>query len=229
VNQGESVASALIFDFDGLIIDSETAVATAWREVFAREGLAFPDELWRSMVGTRENDHVLVRELERLTGRSFDSEKVEAEKRQRSVALANTFAPLPGVVDTLDYAASLNLTLGIASSSSSWWVRGHLERLGLLGRFSVVCAKEDAPVTKPDPAIYVETLRRLDVEPWDALAFEDSEPGVAAAKGAGLAVVAVPGSYTEHMDFSAADAVLAALGARELEWVLRRFGGAGAL
>jgi len=216
---------ALILDFDGLIIDSEIAVATAWQEVFAREGLPFPDDLWRSMVGTRENDDVLVHELERLTGRAIDAEKVEAEKRQRSIELANTFGPLPGVVDTLDYAASLGLALGIASSSSSWWVRGHLERLGLLGRFSVICAKEDAPVTKPDPAIYVAAVRRLGVDAASALAFEDSAPGVEAAKGAGLTVVAVPGSYTEHMDFSAADAVLSKLGARELEWVLRNLGG----
>jgi len=220
--------SALIFDFDGLIIDSETAVASAWREIFDGEGLPFPDGLWRSMVGTRENDDVLVGELERLTGRALDAEKVEAAKRARSMEIAQSLEPLPGVIDALDYAASLGLALGIASSSSAWWVRGHLERLVLLGRFAAVCTKEDAPKTKPDPAIYRETLHRLGVRPAGAVAFEDSEPGVAAAKGAGLAVAAVPGSYTEHMDFSAADAVLARLGAREVEWVLRNLGGAGA-
>jgi len=223
VRVGSDMASALVFDFDGLIIDSEVAVASSWREVFEGEGLEFPDDLWRTMVGTRENDDVLWDELERLTGRGFDAERLDSVRRSRSLELASALPPLPGVVEVLDYAASLGLPTAIASSSSSSWVRGHLERLGLAGRFAVVCTKEDAPETKPDPGVYVETLRRLAVEPAYTIAFEDSSPGVQAAKAAGLWVAAVPGSYTEHMDFSAADILLGSLGERELEWILKRF------
>jgi len=215
---------ALIFDFDGLIIDSEVPVAESWREIFEREGVPFPEDLWRTMVGTRENDDVLWNELERLTGRRFPAEQLEPPRRARSIELASCLGPLPGIIDMLDFAASVGVPVAIASSSSSGWVRGHLERLGLLARFAIVCTKEDASRTKPDPAVYVEVVRRLGVDASHAVAFEDSAPGVASAKAAGLIVVAVPGSFTEDMDFSAADLVLGSLGERELGWIFKRFG-----
>jgi len=205
------VIRALILDFDGLIIDSERAVAGAWAELFAGEGFAFPEEIWRSMVGTRENDGVLWAELERLAGRTLDTETLDAVRRARGVELANELDALPGVMALLDRAREARLQLAVASSSSGWWVCGHLERLGLAERFEVVRTLEDASRSKPFPDVYVETLRALGIAAGEAIAFEDSAPGVEAAKAAGLHVIAVPGSYTEHMDFTLADEVLASL------------------
>ena len=202
---------ALIFDFDGLIIDSETAVAQTWRELYARHGLDFPDHLWRRMVGTREHDGLLYRDLAEKTGRALDIAALEPSRRARGVELANELPALPGVLAHLDAACEAALPVAIASSSSEWWVAGHLARLGLAERFSAVCTRELAERSKPDPGVYLIAIERLGVAGRDALAFEDSEAGVVAAKAAGLRAVAVPGSFTEHMDFSAADVVVVSL------------------
>jgi HAD superfamily hydrolase (TIGR01509 family) len=202
---------ALVFDFDGLIIDSETAIAATWIELYARYGLPFPEHLWRRMVGTREHDDLLWTDLVERTGLALDVAELEVERRARGVEFANRLHPLPGVVEHLDAAATARLDLALASSSSSWWVGGHLDRLGLADRFSAVCTKELAARSKPDPGVYLVALERLGVPAAHALAFEDSAAGVAAAKAAGLRVVAVPGSFTEQMDFSAADAVIGSL------------------
>jgi HAD superfamily hydrolase (TIGR01509 family) len=215
---------ALILDFDGLIIDSETAVAGALSEVFAREGHEFPEDIWRSMVGTRENDGALWTELERLTGRRIDVEAIDAKRRARGVQLADELQPLPGVISLLDQAREGGLRIAVASSSSSWWVCGHLERLGLAERFDVVRTREDAARSKPYPDVYLEALAGLGVKAGETVAFEDSAPGVSAAKAAGLRVVAVPGSYTEHMDFSQADRVVESLQELPLETLLEEFG-----
>lgn len=202
---------AIVFDFDGLIIDSEHAVAGSYAEIYAAEGLEFPVATWALMVGTREHDSVLWDDLTAKTGRLFSPAEMDAARRQRSIELAEQLEPLPGVLAHLDAAAEARMLLAVASSSSAWWVRGHLERLGLMGRFEVVCTKEDAVRSKPDPGIYTEALRRLGVPAAQAFAFEDTEPGIAAAKAAGMRAVGVPGSFTEHMDFSAADVVLKSL------------------
>ena len=202
---------ALIFDFDGLIIDSETAIADTWRELYGRHGLDFPEHLWCRMVGTREHDDLLWNDLAEQTGLTFDLAVLEPERRARGVALANGLAVLPGVVEHLDAAREAGLALAVASSSSDWWVSGHLTRLGLRDRFAHVCTRELATRSKPDSGIYLVALERLGMEAADAIAFEDSQAGVAAARAAGIRVVAVPGSFSEEMDFSADGAVLPTL------------------
>lgn len=202
---------ALIFDFDGLIIDSETAIAATWIELYDAHAVPFPEHLWRRMVGTREHDDLLWTDLAEQTGAALDVASLEPERRARGVELANGLDPLPGVVAHLDAACAAGLTLAVASSSSAWWVEGHLERLGLRERFSAVCTKELAPRSKPDPGVYHAVLDRLGVTALEAIAFEDSQAGVTAAKAARLPTVAVPGTFAEEMDFSAADVVVASL------------------
>lgn len=211
---------ALILDFDGLIIDSEMAVWRAWTETYADYGAQFPDDLWLPMVGTRELDDEPWRHLVEVTGRDIDRLRLEAEKRERSVRFANELGPRPGVLSLLASAAERGLSLAIASSSSAWWVEGHLARLGLRERFSVICTAEQAGPGKPAPDVYLAALAGLRVAASEALAFEDSEHGVAAAKAAGIVTIAVPGSFSERMDFSAADAVIASLAEFSLdEWL----------
>lgn len=210
------MVEAVVLDFDGLIIDSEVAVAAAWSEVFEREGFVLPQDLWRSMVGTRENDGVLWDELERLSGRRLARAAGDSERRRRGVELSAALPALPGVEAVLRSARVHGVRIGLASSSSRWWVEGHLDRLALSHYFDAVCTREDAKRSKPFPDIYRTVLERLGVDARSALAFEDSSPGVTAAKAAGLTVVAVPGSYTEHMSFDHADEVVASLA----EWSL---------
>ena len=202
---------ALIFDFDGLIIDSETAIAQSWTQVYASHGLDFPLQLWRRMVGTREHDDLLWNNLAEQTGLTLDIAALEPIRRARGVELANKLPMLPGVAALTSAGRASGLSMAIASSSSDWWVSGHLRRLGLLEAFDVVCTRELAARSKPDPGVYLAALERLGVPARDALALEDSEAGVTAARAAGLRVVAVPGSFSEDMDFSAASVVVASL------------------
>lgn len=207
---------AVILDFDGLIIDSEYAVWSAWSETFADYGLDFPDDVWLPMVGTRELDDEPWRYLVNATGREIDLKELEAVKRERSIRLSGELPAMPGVLELIEAAEERGLRLAIASSSSAWWIEGHLKRLGLRDRFSVVCTAEQAGPGKPSPDVYLAALAALGVEAEEALAFEDSEHGVAAAKAAGVRAVAVPGSFCERMDFSAADAVIDTLAGFDL-------------
>ena len=174
---------ALIFDFDGLIIDSETAISATWIELYARYGLPFPEHLFRRMVGTREYDDLLWNDLAEKTGLSLDIEILEPARRARGVEFANRLHTLPGVVAHLDAAADAGLALAVASSSSAWWVDGHLARLGLAERFSAVCTRELAARSKPDPGVYLVALERLGVAAADAIAFEDSRGGRGGRQG----------------------------------------------
>jgi len=175
-------------------------------------------------VGTREHDDLLWNDLAEQTGRDLDVAALEPLRRARGVEFANRLQPLPGVVAHLNAARDAGLELAVASSSSEWWVLGHLNRLGIAERFSEVCTKELAPRSKPDPGVYLVALERLGVAADDALAFEDSEAGIAAAKAAGLRAIAVPGSFSEHMDFSAADVLVASLAADRPVDLWRRAG-----
>ena len=135
---------AVVFDFDGLVIDSERAIAQAWRELYDERGLTLPENLLRKMLGTREHDNLLWDELQASAG-PLDLATLRASHRARGVALANELPLLPGVLKQLDAARDHGLRLAVASSSSAWWVNGHLERLGIRDRFAAVCSKEDAP------------------------------------------------------------------------------------
>lgn len=212
--------SALVFDFDGLIIDSETAVYRAWQATYAEYGVEFPLDLWRGMVGTRELDDEPWRYLSAAVGTAIDKDELGRKKRERSAALAGELPPLPGVLDLISEAERAGVPLAVASSSGRLWVEGHLERLGIRDRFAAICTAEQAGAGKPAPDVYLAVLERLRVEGRCAVALEDSQHGVAAAKAAGLRAVAVPGSFSERMDFSAADMVaptLSGLRVSELE------------
>jgi HAD superfamily hydrolase (TIGR01509 family) len=213
--------SALILDFDGLVIDSESAVLQSWQEMFAAHGHELPLAEWLTTIGTREAAWEPMAALDALVGRRLDWDRLEPERRARSQELADELQPLPGVVAALDSATALGLRLGVASSSSRRWVGGHLSRLGLLKRFGVVVTRDDVTRSKPDPEVYLLACETLDVAPRDALGIEDSAFGVQAARAAGLRVVAVPGALTRWMDFSEADEVLASLGAFDLDAYVR--------
>lgn len=204
---------ALAFDFDGLIIDSETAVFQAWQATYAEFGVEFPLGLWRGMVGTRELDDAPWRHLEAVLGEPVDRDELGRRKRERSIAMASVLPTLPGVRDLIDGAERAGIPLAVASSSGRWWVENHLERLGILDRFALIRTAEHAGVGKPAPDVYLAVLEALGIDGQCVVALEDSQHGVAAAKAAGVRAVAVPGSFSEAMDFSAADLVVPSLSA----------------
>lgn len=196
---------ALIFDFDGLLVDTESPSYEAWREPFTERGVDLAMDRWLQVVGTHDADFDPLAELERLTGEAVDDrDELEAGIRERFEQLAHDEPCRPGVLDLLDAASEAGLTLAVASSSRSRWVESHLERLDLRDRFAAVVGRDLAGWNaKPAPDVYLEALRRIDVSARDALALEDSAHGVASALAAGLSVVAIPNPVTRHLAFDA--------------------------
>jgi HAD superfamily hydrolase (TIGR01509 family) len=212
--------AALILDFDGLILDTETTDFESWRSVYEDHGVALPRDEWATAIGTDGKAFDPMARLAALTGRSLEEAALRAERRRRRDALVSALEPLPGVVEWLDAARREELPIAIASSSPRDWVEAHLRRVELLHYFSELVTSERAARVKPHPELYQEALRSLGVAPRQAIAVEDSANGVAAAKGAGLYCVAVPGPMTRHMSFEAADLVLPSLADRTLREVL---------
>ena len=141
--------------------------------------------------------------------------------RRTEMILANTV--LPGVLHHLDAARELGLKLGVASSSTGDWVRGHLARLGILERFECLRCRDDVANAKPEPDLYIAVLQCLGVPPSEALAIEDSPHGITAAKRAGMRCVAIPNSITARLDLSHADLTLTSLADLTLRQLLERF------
>ncbi|MBK7896628.1 MAG: HAD-IA family hydrolase [Candidatus Promineifilaceae bacterium] len=201
---------ALIFDFDGLIFDSETPDFVSWQETYAAHGVELSREVWAAQIGTITFNPYL--HLEALLGRPVDRTAVHASRKARDNELIAAQTILPGVVDYLAQARALGLQIAIASSSDHKWVDGHLQRLGLFDQFEhIFCNDDVGGVGKPDPAVYRAAVSALNIAPHEGLALEDSPNGVTAAKGAGLWCTAVPNQMTHDLNFDHADYRLSAL------------------
>jgi HAD superfamily hydrolase (TIGR01509 family) len=195
---------ALVFDFDGLIIDSEAAIYQSWQELYTEYGYELPVEDWLLTIGTAENYFDPWRHLEQLIGRAVDWGAVNPRRRARERELVMAQPVLPGVEAYLMEARRFGLQTGLASSSSCEWVTGHLERLGLLGYFDCLQARDDVPRTKPDPALYRSVLEIFQVRGEEAIAFEDSLHGILAARAAEMHCVAVPNALTRRLSMQQA-------------------------
>lgn len=195
---------ALIFDFDGLILDTEGPEFQAWQEIYQTHGATLSFDLWAVGIGTTDGfnpyDH-----LEAQIGHPLHRDAVRIRHRQRCADLLQTQPILPGVETYLAAAKGLGLQLGVASSSSRAWVVGHLNQRGLQAHFSCIKCSDDVPRTKPDPALYRAAIEALAVRPEEAIALEDSPHGITAAKRAGLFCVAVPNPLTRQLPLHHAD------------------------
>jgi HAD superfamily hydrolase (TIGR01509 family) len=210
----------LIFDFDGLILDTEVPDFAAWQEMFAEHGTELPRAMWSPLIGHAIASFDIYDYLEQQSGRTIDRDDVRARRRARFHEMIAAQAILPGVEAWIREAKARGLKVGLASASDRAWVTGHLERLGLHVHFDTVKTRDDVPVGKPDPAVYRAALEALGLAAAEAVAFEDSMNGIAAAKGAGLFCVAIPNAMTLDLDLSAADLRLASLADLTLDELL---------
>ena len=211
---------ALVFDFDGLILETETPIYQSWLEIFKSYDCQLSFEQWSTIIGSANVEFDPMEELERQLGQAVDQDEVLARQRQQESELILRQPVLPGVKNTLDAAVDLELKIGLASSSPCDWVEGHLERLGLRGYFEQILASDDVELTKPDPALYVDACAALLVAPARALALEDSPNGALAAKRAGMYCVAVPNQLTRELPFPEVDLRLESLAELPLEELL---------
>ena len=198
---------AVVFDFDGLVIDTEWCEFATVAGIFAEHGVELSIELWRTFIGTTDHPH-WADILEESVGHAVDRAELVPRRRLANWDCARGLEPLPGVIELMDALVADGVPIAVASSSPADWVVAHLDERGLLDRMVAVCSGDEVHRTKPDPALYLLAVERLGVAPGRTVAVEDSVHGVAAARAAGLRSVAVPSSLTSGMDFSAADLVV---------------------
>jgi HAD superfamily hydrolase (TIGR01509 family) len=208
---------AVVFDFDGLILDTEVPDLRSWQETFTAHGAELDTGVWNALVGTAAGSWDPYRALAEATGRPVDRPAVRAARRACYAELVARETVRPGVAACLREARRRSLRIGLASSSDRPWVRGHLERLGLLADFDALATGDEVTRAKPDPELYTLALRRLGIPPGAALALEDSPNGAAAARAAGLRCVIVPNDVTRHLPLDAADLVLDSLEQLDLD------------
>ncbi len=215
----------LIFDFDGLILDTETPEVEVWKTIYADYGFDFPPELWAPIIGGYGvSNFDAAQHLHDLAGDSLDAEALRQRHRRESNESILQQPVREGVQEYLEDARQSGLRMAIASSSPHYWVEPHLNRLGLIGYFEKIVCGDDVPAgrTKPHPDLFLKALDELQVQAQDAIAFEDSPNGVSAARTAKLFVVAVPNPLTSLLPLDGASLKLKSLADLPLSALLKR-------
>jgi HAD superfamily hydrolase (TIGR01509 family) len=212
---------ALIFDFDGLLMDTETTLLESWRREWRRHGLELDESRFFADHGGDINDERCAA-LSAAAGPAFDPAASLARRTAYRKEAHAAMGLNPGLGAWLDEAEGEGLQLAVASSSGRAWVTGHLARTGDLARFEVVACGDEVAACKPDPAVYRLALERLGLPPQAALAFEDTPHGVSAAVSAGLRCVAIPHGYVSSTCFPHAALVLPSATTATLTEVLSR-------
>jgi putative hydrolase of the HAD superfamily len=182
----------LIFDFDGLILNTEETEYNAWEEIYQSYGVHLPEEEWALSMGSLAGDFDVIGILERMTGGHYDRAILHPKADKRFKDLLALETARPGVKEYLEMAQKTGLKIALASSSKRLWVENHLRRLGLWAYFDVVCTSDDVQRVKPDPELFQLAAVRLHLNPNETIVFEDSVKGIKAAKAAGCYAVAVP-------------------------------------
>jgi HAD superfamily hydrolase (TIGR01509 family) len=215
---------AIIFDFDGLILDTEISSYQTWQEIYAEYECELPFATWATCIGGSPELFDPCAYLEEQIGRPIAREEVRQRRRQRHLELITAQSALPGVETYLQDARRLGLRIGLASSSPHSWVDTHLARLGILDYFDSIQCFDDVTHTKPDPELYLAVLHALHVRGDEAIALEDSPNGVLAAQRAGIFCVAIPNPITNQLPLEHADMRLGSLADISLEELLVKVG-----
>ncbi len=202
---------AVVFDFDGLILDTEWAIYESALAAFAAHGHDLSIEAWSTIIGTNSDvDDTWWDNVCQAAGVSgFDRALFEAAYAEQDRSIRDRLPANPGVPELLAELTEAGVPIGIASSSSRAWLEHHTTRLGLAAHFAtMVGADVVGGVGKPAPDVYLRACADLSADPARSVALEDSAHGATAAKAAGMAVVAVPSRITIHNDLSHADLVV---------------------
>lgn len=208
---------ALLFDFDGTIIDTEICDYEAWRQVFLSYGFDLPLADWVPGFHGATDKFDPYAELEARAGRPLAHKTIRHLYQAREAECIEAKPLMPGVAEYLAAAEQRNIKVAVVSSETRGWIVGHLNRFGLAHRFDAICCADDTPNLKPNPDLYLLALARLGVEAHEAVALEDSPNGITAAKRAGLFCVAVPNPVTRLLDLSQADLIVESLAELSLD------------
>jgi putative hydrolase of the HAD superfamily len=190
--------TGFVFDFDGTLIDTETAGFDAVRDVFREYGVELSVEFWAPYVGASIAPD-FVTELERQLGRAVNASAVTAQVRSLNAEYVENAPLRPGVVALIDDATANGLGLAVASNAPRYWIEMHLSRVGLLHHFGAIVSLDDVRNPKPHPEPFDSAARAIGLDPTECVGFEDSNLGVHSALAAGMFTVAVPGALTGHI------------------------------
>ncbi len=196
---------ALVFDFDGLILDTETPEVLVWQSIYREHGFELPVNEWEKTIGGYGISNFDPAEnLSLLSQGRLDPASMRIRYRRESDLLIHASDIMPGVVNLIEQAREQGVQVAIGSSSPHSWVDTHAKRLGIFHYFKYIICQDDVASgrTKPNPDIYLKALEMLKVQNTEAVVFEDSLNGVEAARRAGIFVVAVPNPLTAKMGVS---------------------------
>ncbi|WP_025689717.1 HAD family hydrolase [Paenibacillus zanthoxyli] len=212
----------LIFDFDGTIIDTETAWYTAFQEAYKEHDVDLTLEQYSTCIGTSLNSFNPYEYL--MTDLKLDIDKAEFRKavRQRHSELMELQAVRPGIQHYLDSAKAAGLKIGLATSSDRNWIDKYMDQLGIREYFDCICTADDVENVKPDPELYLQALSCLGLKPEEAVAIEDSPNGSKAAAAAGLDCVVIPNEITSYLKFKAPHHKIESLSHLDFDHVLTR-------
>lgn len=213
----------LVFDFDGLILDTESPLFQAWQEIYKDYGAELSLEKYALCVGASFASFDPSRHLAEITSTRLDHQDLHDRANEYGNRLLLTQPLRPGFPRLFDEARALGIRMAVASSSTRAWVLGNLQERKIDHYFDAVKTAEDVSRIKPAPDLYTSAIRALGLEPVEALAFEDSPNGVTAALSAGLRCVAVPNSVTRFLPMDQGACILEDLGEYSLAQVLAFF------
>lgn len=192
----------IIFDFDGVLVDTEKAIYQSWTALYQREGQELPLAIYAPCFGAGYSRWDPAAHLESLTGKRYDWEKENALRQEHIMQSLSRMGLMPGAAELMDWCAGQGIRMTVASSSSRRWVAGWLDRLGIHDLFCGVFCRTDGYPVKPDPALFLAAQQCLALPAGECLVIEDSENGTLAAARAGIPCVAIPNSMTSICDFS---------------------------
>lgn len=201
---------AVVFDLDGLMLNTEDIFELAGVELLQRRGLQMTDDIRRGMMGRRAHEAFEV--LKQKTGLQDDLMTLMLETKEIFGQLSeNRLAMMPGLAALLELIEAKQLPKAVATSSPRPYMEYHLEKFDLLRRFDITLTAEDVTHGKPHPEIYLTAAQKLNVSPAEMLVLEDSETGSLAGVLAGAFVVSVPSRHTDYGDFSRSQLVISSL------------------
>ncbi|WP_075982840.1 HAD family hydrolase [Bacillus massilinigeriensis] len=193
---------AMIFDFDGTIIDTESLWFKVYKEVLHKEyDVELPLEEFVKVIGT--TDEALVAYINNQSKKEVDHVELNQRLHERFQSLKSTLVLRDGVKELMNEANKLGLEIAIASSSGRKWVEDFLIRFQIRDYFKVIKTKEDVLKVKPSPELYMKAVKDIGINPYEAIAIEDSVNGSIAAIKAGLSTVIVPNDVTSLLEFDA--------------------------
>jgi putative hydrolase of the HAD superfamily len=213
---------AFIFDFDGLIIDTEYSSYQTWADIYQTYQIDLPMREWIKCVGSSNDEFDPIRYLRTQTNTFLDETQIRKEQFETHRSISHTMPIMPGVETYLNYAKQNYIKTAIASSSSYNWVASHLETKGLLSRFDLIITADDVERVKPAPDLFLKVKEELGLKDYEGVIFEDSAHGIEAAVLANLYAIAVPNRITKHLNFAKAHLVVKGLDALEPPELLRQ-------